>query len=178
MTEWISLRAEDACEWMLTGAENIDRDPKLLKDTDGKPMVVVQRFEAPTWEDAKVVHEALMEAVREELGMNIKTEQDLADYIIAQLNEISQTDPTAMEWLINNRITCNEALADHPTVQVHAHDGKPPMVGMLGIINGIVGAIGEGEHMAGFGYIAAVYDDDDNFVRFRRTNDPEVKPAD
>jgi len=178
VTEWISLRAEDACEWILTGAENIDRDPKLLKDTDGKPMVVVQRFDAPTWEDAKVVHEKLMAAVREEIGMNIKTEQDLADYIIAQLNEISQTDPTAMEWLLENRIACNEALADHPTVQVYpSENGEPIKVGMLGIINGIVGAIGEGKPMAGFGFIAAVYDDDDNFVRFRRTNDPEVKPA-
>lgn len=176
MTAWVSIRSEDACEWMLTGAENIDNDPSLLKDADGNPMVIVQRFEAPTWDDAKVVHERLMAEVREELGMNIRTEQELADYIISQLNEISETDPTAMEWLVDNRITCNKALADHPTVQVHARDGIPPTVGMLGILNGIVGVIGEGERLAGFGLIAAVYDGDNNFVGFRRTDDPEVKP--
>lgn len=169
MIEWISVRSEDTCEWLLTSAENVDRDPTLMFDTDGKLMTIVKRFEAATYDQAKVVHEKLMADVREELSMNIRTEQDLADHIINQLNEIARTDPTAMEWLIANRITCNEALANHPTVQVLAPPGEKPKVGMLGIINGIVGAISN-EPLKGYGYIGIILEDDGSFVKFIRTD--------
>lgn len=58
---------------------------------------------------------------------------------IGRLNEINEMDPTVLPALINFRVPCNQALADHPTVQVgHGQDGYE--VGLLGILNGIFGA--------------------------------------
>ncbi len=68
------------------------------------------------------------------------------------LNEMARLDPKATERLISQRIACNEALAKHPTVQVH--DGKGGnSVGMLGVVNGMFGVDDEG-----WGAVAAVYE--------------------
>ena len=104
------------------------------------------------------------------------TKQDLADLLIKRLNEISKTDPTAMEWLLKNRVECNDALADHPTVQVNS-EGDKPMVGMLGILNGLVGAIDDDGPKKGWGFIAAKWDDEQGFTGFVRTDKPHIKPA-
>jgi len=79
---------------------------------------------------------------------------------IAVLNEINQLDATVLPALIMHRVPCNDGLAQHPTVQV----GLGPEqyeVGFLGIINGIFGAKEDG-----WGFIAAVYDDDGKIKRF------------
>jgi hypothetical protein len=103
------------------------------------------------------------------------TDSELADLVIARLNEIHSHDPEALKALISSRVPCNEALANHPSVQVGIHDGVTK-VGLLGIINGIVGTIPEGEK-AGWGYVAAVFDDDEKTLTgFRRTDHPEVRP--
>lgn len=64
--------------------------------------------------------------------------------VLECLNEAFKNDPDAVHALICNRVPCNQKLADHPTVQV----GQNPCiengtwtVGMLGFINGILGAI-------------------------------------
>ena len=102
------------------------------------------------------------------------TKQELADLFIERLNEISKADPVAMEWLLENRTTCTKKLADHPSVQVYAaEDGEPPRVGMLGILNGIVGSIDDGPKK-NWGFIAAVWDDNKQFIGFRRTDSPQV----
>ncbi len=85
------------------------------------------------------------------------------DEAIATLNSILQADHEAIRKLIERRIPCNQALADHPTVQVDGiADGH--YVGMLGIINGLFG-VDERE----WGYIAAQYDDAGQLQRFIRT---------
>lgn len=101
-------------------------------------------------------------------------QEQLADLVIDRLNEIAKHDPEAIAKLIGQRVPCNDELADHPTVQVHQELGMT-RVGMLGILNGIVGAIDKEGDLKGYGYIAAVYDDNGTFLRFRRTDDPEVK---
>lgn len=103
------------------------------------------------------------------------TNPQLADLIIERLNEIAMHDKEAMAKLIEQRVPCNEQLVEHPTVIAFADMG-PPEVGMLGILNGIVGSIPDGPKK-GWGYIAAVFDDDGHFLRFRRTDDPKIKPA-
>jgi len=100
------------------------------------------------------------------------------DHAIKVLNEILMLDKKAIESLISNRVECNEALADHPTVQVGAIMNKTSScgkseymgseitgynVGLLGIINGLFG-VDENK----CGYIAARYNDDGNLICFER----------
>jgi hypothetical protein len=85
----------------------------------------------------------------------------LANRIIDILNECLAIDPNAIHNLIEFRTPTNQALADHPSVQVNA-EGAVPVVGMLGILNGIVGVIPGSE----IGYITAVFDDDQKLIRF------------
>lgn len=77
------------------------------------------------------------------------------DRVIEFLNSLVELDQEAIEKLIEARVFCNEALADHPTVQVGTYhsDSKLPKVGMLGILNGMFGA-----DTQRWGYICAVYD--------------------
>jgi hypothetical protein len=73
---------------------------------------------------------------------------ELADLIIERLNDIAETDRAAIDALLKVRVLCNEAMATHPTVQVVGlEDGG--MVGVLGILNGIVGVIDDGPHKIG-----------------------------
>ena len=54
------------------------------------------------------------------------------------LNEALQLDPEAVTRLVNLRVECNPGLAAHQTIQVGAYDGVAK-VGVLGLINGVVG---------------------------------------
>lgn len=63
--------------------------------------------------------------------------------IIESLNDAFQRDPKAIWTLMNTYTPCNEALSEHPTVQVierEANEDKKLSVGPLGLINGIVEA--------------------------------------
>ena len=100
------------------------------------------------------------------------------DEVLAFLNEITAVDHAAMQALIAARVPCNDALAEHPTVQVGADspDGKNPRVGLLGLLNGLLGAYGpEGGSREGWGALAAVYDGD-TLVRFERINPNRKEP--
>ena len=90
-------------------------------------------------------------------------DSEVAEALIRFLNELVQMDPEAMHRLVEARVSCNEALADHPTVQVR----KVPNgfeVGILGLLNGFVGA-----DLDGWGFVCAEFDDDEKLVRFKRT---------
>jgi len=123
------------------------------------------------------------------------------DSIIAFMNELLELDRDCLSALVGYRVECNQALADHPSVQVgpvidkeNLYDvalrrkltGKakksPPMVcGLLGILNGYCGVI-DGTFC---GPIAAVLDDSDKskivkFVRVEKslsTSATETPPA-
>lgn len=84
--------------------------------------------------------------------MQPKSPQDAVELLNAALKR----DSAAITTLVKTRVTCNEALFRHPTVQC----GKSPkdgalLVGLLGIINGIFGIQGSGN-----GWIAAKFDGD------------------
>lgn len=63
--------------------------------------------------------------------MTAETAADLCRY----LNEITTLDPGAMYRLVEARVPCNGAVADHPTAQVCAV-GDHTVVGFLGLFNG------------------------------------------
>jgi len=57
------------------------------------------------------------------------------DDLAAFLNEVLASDPEFMRALVSHRPSCNQALADHPTIPVgKAEDGY--RTGFLGIVNG------------------------------------------
>lgn len=92
--------------------------------------------------------------------------------IINYLNELLEVDATAVESLVSNRVPCNEAMANHPTVSVSGR-GEDYSVGLLGFLNGLCRDI-EGETF--FGPIVAVYEDEtDVLKRFRLATDEEIK---
>ncbi len=94
------------------------------------------------------------------------------------LNGLLKIDPAAMTRLVFKKTGCNQALTDHPTVQVS--DGKgfdsvdmeaAGYVGLLGIINGMFGVIETGPKK-GFGPITAEIDDEIGMVTgFRLTEE-------
>lgn len=80
------------------------------------------------------------------------------------LNDIFKTDKDAIRNLIEYRVPCNDALKDHPTVQVLCkEDGSDPKVGLLGIINGIFGV---NENDSGNGFIWCQFDEDGELLGF------------
>ncbi len=79
----------------------------------------------------------------------------LALQAVNLLNEAMGLDPVAIEALIEQRVPCNQALGDHPTIQCLSEQPDECLLGMLGILNGICGV-----DEKGWGPIAAVYDDD------------------
>lgn len=98
------------------------------------------------------------------------------DSLIAFLNELVAIDPYAIAELLCVRVPCNQAMADHPSVQVQGSDGSVTYiapgthrVGLLGVLNGYCGTIESGDH-AGWGPITAEYEDA-RLVRFVRTRE-------
>ncbi len=101
----------------------------------------------------------------ERLGEKVKGISDLnADRTVEFLNELVAVDRDAMAALIEARVPCNSGLADHPHVQVQADDGNGCVVGLMGILNGLLGAEEDG-----FGRICAVYGDTGRLERFAHT---------
>jgi len=98
--------------------------------------------------------------------------------VVDFLNEIHAIDPTVLPLLINNRVYCNEQLANHPTIQCERKqrecvtDDYEYRVGFMGIINGLVGVRGYGN-----GYIAYTHDGE-NITGFRLTEETVDKEFD
>jgi hypothetical protein len=61
----------------------------------------------------------------------------IARKAVEVLNEALSLDPAAVNSLMNSKVRCNDALADHPTIVVNDQSGVT-RVGLLGVINGIV----------------------------------------
>jgi hypothetical protein len=84
------------------------------------------------------------------------------DAIIALLNSALAADRAAVSALVEQRVPCNEALRDHPTIQVAVNDGQS-YVGLLGMFNGLFQP-----DERGYGPIAVEYDEG-GVLRFLRT---------
>jgi hypothetical protein len=60
------------------------------------------------------------------------------DHLMGIIQVAMELDPRAMYDLIEARVPCNAAFAEHPTIQV-TKDGK---VGFVGLLNGILARSG------------------------------------
>lgn len=77
--------------------------------------------------------------------------QNIVDF----LNELLEIDNDMIQNICLNRIECNEKLANHLTVQVDLNkETKKYSVGLIGILNGLVGSFDEGKRK-GWGCISA-----------------------
>jgi hypothetical protein len=81
----------------------------------------------------------------------------LAYQVVTFLNECYKIDPDAIKALFAHRVAVNDAMADHPTVQVTS--GDPPTMSILGLLNGFVGIIPGTDSI---GYVCGDYDDEDH----------------
>ena len=75
------------------------------------------------------------------------------DDTIKLLNGALELDRETIQRLVDTRLTCNNSLVNHATIQVSYYNGERYTVGLLGILNGLFGADTKGN-----GAIAAVYD--------------------
>ena len=55
------------------------------------------------------------------------------------LNSLLIVDRDAITRLISAHVPCNAAMADHPTVQVDVAIDRTYSVGVLGVLNGMIG---------------------------------------
>ena len=94
---------------------------------------------------------------------------------IDTLNRALEKDPDAMNALFSYYVPCNTELAKDPTIQVAVNQkivcahgvmgqAEPLTLGILGLINGLFGVDNDM-----YGYITAVFDDDNKLVRFEKT---------
>jgi hypothetical protein len=61
-----------------------------------------------------------------------------AEAAVRILNELLKLDPIATQKIVETRVPCNEGVVNHPTI-ICAEDGSGvPVVGLIGILNGIV----------------------------------------
>lgn len=80
------------------------------------------------------------------------TVQDVCDLF----NEIVRDDPECARALVETRVPCNEAIADHPTIQVNLFEGDDTAkVGLLGFLNGLFGI----NEKSGMGAVCITVDD-------------------
>ena len=88
----------------------------------------------------------------------------LADELVRRLNELCE-DPdvrSLCEPLISARVPALKSVWDHPTIQVQVADDEGS-VGFLGLINGIVGTVGDAvPGRETWGYVAGVFDSETN----------------
>lgn len=76
--------------------------------------------------------------------------RDAAEKLIAFLNHALEVDHAAVNELFATRVMCNEAMAQHPTIQV----GQKQDLSILGLLNGAFGVDSEA-----WGCIVAVWDE-------------------
>jgi len=95
-----------------------------------------------------------------EFAKNEAAKDFVARRIVQVMNSAVEADKVALRALVEHRVDCNEALAEHPSVQVMRRNdpgGTTPWhtVGLLGILSGIAGALPDG-----YGRIEAMFNVD------------------
>ena len=83
--------------------------------------------------------------------MTIKNEITIGK-VVDFLNELLEIDPTTINSLFSMRFPCNKKIRFHETVQVGMLNKTVPIVGMIGILNGMFGADSDGYGKIGINY--------------------------
>lgn len=98
--------------------------------------------------------------------------QDLIPPTLAFLNEVYSLDPEFLSRLLQVRIPCNEAICNHPSIQV---DPSTSTCNFLGLINGLLGtheAPGRPYHLYGpICSVSTISDDKAGLLGFELTED-------
>jgi len=84
-----------------------------------------------------------------------------------------KADHEAIEKLVEMRVPCNDALVNDPACQTTFHEnevGAQPVVGLLGVLNGVFGT-----RSNGWGWIGANFDDDNKMTGFVVLEDTALK---
>jgi hypothetical protein len=90
----------------------------------------------------------------------INMQNELIQQIVDVVNDAINSDSSAMRALFENRVPCNQRLADHPTIQVSKeNEDVGYTVGLLGLLSGIAGTR-QYKDNANFSRIWAVYNVD------------------
>ena len=95
--------------------------------------------------------------------MNINSPTVTPEHVVNVLNSAFKADPAAITSLFINRVPCNIALAEHPTIIVGDMHGY--VVGLTGLLNGLFPLRPDG-----LGYIAAKYENN-RFAGFTTDHD-------
>lgn len=94
------------------------------------------------------------------------------DWALNILNSALACDNQAITNLVESRVICNEALANHPCILARNKNNGHYDIGILGIINGMIGV----DEKTGYGHITAVYDEEEKIVlRFEKTDHRKIK---
>lgn len=96
-------------------------------------------------------------------------------HAVEVLNRMLKTDPAATTMLFQHvGVTCNDYLADDPTIQIGKDEEGLNRVRLIGVINGLFGVDDNN-----WGLIAMTVDDSGNITRFvelvPNTNGKETK---
>jgi hypothetical protein len=88
---------------------------------------------------------------------------DITELVCGYLNELLAIDHKAISSLVDSRVPISDTtLLYHPTCQVTTDEGKEPMVGFLGVLNGIVLSASNGGNKC----VAGEYDENNNLINF------------
>ena len=86
---------------------------------------------------------------------------EITQKITSMLNVMVEQDRIAIESIIEQRVPCNEAITNDPYIVVGGNgEGDGDIVGLVGIMNGIVG------HLEGGKIFAQLSDEDGHLLGF------------
>ena len=74
-------------------------------------------------------------------------------HVVSFLNKVNKLDNSLLRKLIDTRVSCNEKIVNHPTIQAYVDKKNKGFVGLLGLLNGILGT-----DRNGYGPITAIYE--------------------
>lgn len=72
-----------------------------------------------------------------------KPAETINDVVVRVLNKAFAVDPAAMHAMLCNRIPCNQAMADDPTIVVMPSVVGGYTLGLMGIVNGMLGELAQ-----------------------------------
>lgn len=99
------------------------------------------------------------------------TREAAIDFVIERLNKLIETPEVRkdLKALIETRIPVEAETGLHPDI-ITERQGNRLHLGFLGMLNGVLGAIPEGQPKEGRGPVMAVFDDHGVLSHFRRTH--------
>ena len=107
--------------------------------------------------------------------INEALKEVFADAAIEVLNRALKADPEAVQALIEYRHPCNNDMAHDPTIQCEEPISNTYRVGVLGLINGIIGV-----NERNWGLVCAVFEDGkiEKFIKSMEVACPAVRVED